>query len=81
MEKSEIDRLLKARPFEPFTIHTVDGDLVGVKSPEFAWLSPIGNHIVVAIEMGDGGASRIISLPHVSAITIGPGANIPFPSS
>ncbi len=81
MEQGELYRLLSAKPFEPFTVHTVDGDLVGVKSPEFAWLPPIGNRIVIAIEMGDGGATRIISLNHISQITVGPGANVDFPGS
>lgn len=78
MDRGELDRLLKAKPFEPFTVHTVDGDLVGVKSPEFAWLPPIGNRIVIAIEMGDGGATRIISLQHISQVTIGPGVETRF---
>jgi hypothetical protein len=80
MDRVELDRLLKARPFEPFTIHTVDGDLVGIKSPEFAWLPPIGNRMVVALDMGDGGATRIISLQHISQVTIGPGVSPQFPS-
>jgi hypothetical protein len=72
MERQEIEARLRARPFEPFTIHTDDGDLVGVKSPEFAWLPPLSNRLHVAIDMGDGGATRIISLDHISALTIGP---------
>lgn len=72
MDRLELRKLLDARPFEPFTIHTTDGDLVGVKSPEFAWLPPTTHTVVVAIELGDGGANRIISLRHISQITVGP---------
>jgi len=43
-----------------------------VKSPEFAWLHPRSDRLHVAIEMGDGGATKIISLDHISALTIGP---------
>ena len=75
MERSEIDRLLKARPFEPFTVHTVDGDLIGIKSPEFAWLPPVGTRMVIAMQMGDGDATRIVSLQHISQVTVGPFAD------
>jgi hypothetical protein len=78
MDRAEIELRLKMRPFEPFTIHTDDGDLVGVKSPEFAWLPPFSNRLHVAIEMGDSGATRIISLDHIAALTVGPGVDTKF---
>ena len=32
--------VVNKRPFQPFTIHTADGEKVLVKSPEFVWLPP-----------------------------------------
>jgi len=75
MDRVEIEKLLKAAPFEPFTIHTTDGDLIGVKSAEFALLAPRATQIAVWIDVGDGGATRVISLRHISQLTIGPSAD------
>jgi len=73
VERSEIRKLLDAKPFEPFTIHTTDGDLIGVKSPEFVLLAPNARQISVWMdELGDGGATRVISLVHISQLTVGP---------
>ncbi|HEY0007983.1 MAG TPA: hypothetical protein VGB55_04595 [Tepidisphaeraceae bacterium] len=80
MERTELDRLLKARPFEPFTVHTVDGDLIGIKSPEFAWLPPKGGHMAISMELSDGYATRIVSLQHISQLTVGPMADNSFPT-
>jgi hypothetical protein len=80
MERVEIDRLLRARPFEPFTVHTVDGDLIGIKSPEFAWLPPMSSHLAISMQLSDGTATRIVSLHHISQVTIGPMADDSFPT-
>ncbi|HEX8324992.1 MAG TPA: hypothetical protein VF595_13895 [Tepidisphaeraceae bacterium] len=81
MERDQIDKLLKAKPFQPFTVHTDDGDLIGVKSPEYIWLPPTGSTVFIAADIGDGGATKLVSLEHISQVTVGPGTNVSFPSS
>ncbi|MBC7785642.1 MAG: hypothetical protein H7144_17565 [Burkholderiales bacterium] len=81
MDREQISELLQAKPFQPFTVHTDDGDLIGVKSPEFIWMPPVGDTLFIAVELGDGGATKMLSLQHISQVTVGPGTEIRFPGS
>ena len=79
MDRDRFKALLKAVPFEPFTIHVDDGDLIGIRSPEYVWLPPIGSTIYVIRQSGEGDEMRILGLQHVSQVTVGPGESIQFP--
>jgi hypothetical protein len=48
-----LDRLktmLDERPFVPFEIHTSDGDVIPVKSADFAWIHPGKRTMFVATD-------------------------------
>lgn len=85
MERSKIASLLQARPFEPFTVHVVDGDLLGVRSPEYMWLPPIGQTVFIIVpkdaEKADLGELKILGLEYISHVTVGPIAGLRFPAT
>lgn len=81
MDREQISELMTAKPFQAFTVHTDDGDLIGVKSPEYIWLPPTGSIVFIAADIGEGGATKLVSLEHISQVTVGPGPGVSFPSS
>ena len=42
--------MLDERPFVPFDIHTSDGDVIRVRSAEFAWIHPGRRTMFVATD-------------------------------
>jgi hypothetical protein len=57
------------RPFQPFAIHTADGEVVRVKHPEFLMVTPPGRTIYVAT--GRGEEVQTIDLLLVTKLTSG----------
>lgn len=51
MSPDRIKQILKAEPFEPFTIYTGDGSTVDVLSREFAYLKPGGRTLEVSVPL------------------------------
>src|SRR5256714_1222242 len=66
MTYERLKTVLRDRPFKWFRIHTSDGDVVRVKSSEFAWLHPSKRVILVAIDpkQADQMIRSSLSLPH-----------------
>ena len=62
--------MLDERPFEPFDIHTSDGDVIRVKSADFAWIHPFGRTMYVCTNP-DVDADEVIDLRHVTKLTTG----------
>jgi hypothetical protein len=79
MDRSRLRAVLDAKPFVPFTVHVVDGDLIGVRSPEFVWLPPAGKTFYIMSKLGDDGEMKILGLDYISHITFGPNADLEFP--
>ena len=48
----EIDELLEARPFQPFTVRMEDGNAYPVPARDFISLSPNGRTLIVFGEAG-----------------------------
>jgi hypothetical protein len=49
MSPERIKLALGEQPFRPFTVHTGDGGIVDVVSPEFAYLFPGGRTLLVSV--------------------------------
>jgi hypothetical protein len=54
MRNEEVREVLKAEPFVPFNLRLVDGSLVRVDHPEFAFLPP-GKRAIAIFPKGSGG--------------------------
>jgi len=63
-------QMLIGRPFRPFDIYTSDGQVVTVKSPEFAWIHPSGRTMYVCPNR-DVDADEVIDLLHVTKLATG----------
>ncbi len=50
MTSADIRTLLKTEPFEPFTMHMVDGRRVTVQHPEFCALNPVSRTMVMVFD-------------------------------
>ena len=72
MERSRLRAVLDAKPFVPFTVHVVDGDWIGVRSPEFVRLPPAGKTCYIMSKLGDDGEMKILGLDYISHVTVGP---------
>lgn len=70
MTTTQLQKVLAAKPFTPFTLRLADGSRVPVRSPEFAWIHPGGRTVFVAT---DDDAADIIDLLLVAAIEVGNG--------
>jgi hypothetical protein len=71
MTTDQIDKVYKAKPFRPFTIHIADGTAHHVNHPELMWRTPGGRTVFVS----SGGENfAIIDLLLVTKITVGNGA-------
>ena len=74
MTFERLHALLEGRPFKPFRIHTSDGEVVSVKSPEFAWLHPSKRVMFVATDPGLD-TEETIDLLHITKLSVGHGRN------
>jgi hypothetical protein len=50
MVYERLKAMLDERPFKPFYIHTSDGDVIRVKSADFAWIHPSQRTMFVATD-------------------------------
>ena len=50
MMYDRLKTMLDERPFVPFDIHTADGDVIRVKSSDFAWIHPGKRTMFVATD-------------------------------
>ena len=66
--------MLDERPFRPFEIHTSDGDVVRVKSADFAWIHPSGRTMFVATDPRFD-TEYVIDLLHITKLSQGRGTN------
>jgi hypothetical protein len=77
MSPTVLRDLHRAKPFQPFVIHTVDGEALPVPSPEFLSMNPSGRIIIVW--KGDEGLnyldSILISRVEMFAPLQSPGSN------
>ena len=67
MNPDQLERLRKQRPFEPFKIHTSDGTIYNVPSPECLITTKSGRSISVLAE--DGETFGIVDRLHVTQLT------------
>jgi len=74
MTVERLEAMLRGQPFRPFDIHTSDGEVVRVKSPEFAWLHPSKRVILVATSAAED-REEIIDLLHITKIASSRGGN------
>ena len=65
----QLKTLLEASPFVPFSLILPNGDKLKVPHPDFAWISPGGRSVVVAIK---GDVIRIVNWAMVTAIETKP---------
>jgi hypothetical protein len=65
----QLDELLRARPFKPFTIFTSDGREFRVKSHEFVW-HPAPSSRMVWIYADQGDKAHLIDLHLVASATV-----------
>jgi hypothetical protein len=73
----DFDRLkarLDERPFKPFFIHTSDGDVIQVKSADFAWIHPSKRTMFVATDPRFD-TEYVIDLLHVTKLVEGRNSN------
>jgi hypothetical protein len=71
MTIDQIDKVHKAQPFRPFTIHIADGTEHHIGHPELMWRTPGGRTIFVS---AGGEDFSIIDLLLVTKISVGNGA-------
>jgi hypothetical protein len=72
MTLQRLRAMLEERPFQPFRIHTSDGEVVPVKSPEYAWVHPSGRVLFVATDPKLD-AEQVIDLLHITKLSTVPG--------
>ena len=65
---------LARRPFVPFTVHVADGDKLGVKSPEYAFLHPRQRYLLIApSDQNDLQFDRFVDLDSITQIVTNEG--------
>jgi hypothetical protein len=62
--------MMDERPFRPFEIHTSDGDVVRVRSADFAWIHPSGRTMFVATDPKFD-TEYVIDLLHITNLAQG----------
>jgi hypothetical protein len=62
--------MLDERPFRPFDVHTSDGDVVRVRSADFAWIHPSGRTMFVATDPKFD-TEYVIDLLHITKLAQG----------
>lgn len=70
MTGDRIKAMLDERPFRPFEIHTSDGKVITVKSPEFAWIHPFGRTMYVCPDP-DVDVDEVIDIDHITKLVNG----------
>lgn len=71
MHHEEIRRLLRARPFIPFTIHMPEGRSVRVSNSEFALLGPQGRTMFV-YETDPDAPFNLLDVMLITRVEVGP---------
>ena len=79
MTFQRLKAMMDERPFKPFDIHTSDGEIVRVKSPEFAWIHPSKRTMFVAT-WADVDSEQVIDLLHITKLEAHGGGNGKRPS-
>jgi hypothetical protein len=74
MMYDRLKTMLEERPFEPFEIHTSDGDVVRVRSADFAWLHPGKRTMFVAVDPKFD-TEYVINLRHITKLAATRGSN------
>jgi len=70
MTVQRVRAMLDERPFRPFDIHTSDGKVVTVTSPDFAWIHPFGRTMYVCPNPNVD-ADAVIDLLHITQLSQG----------
>lgn len=60
MHAETLKEILNAQPFQPFTVHTVSGEIYLVDHPDFAMLARGGRTIYINLPGGEGERVRIV---------------------
>ena len=68
MTYERLKTVLEEKPFRRFKIHTSDGEVVSVKSQEFAWLHPNKRVILVATDPNLD-TEEVIDLLHITKLS------------
>ena len=68
MHADEIKKLLKAAPFQPFTVYLPSEKSFHIPHPDFALLTPNGRTLVVA-PVGNGGVD-ILDVPLIERLEV-----------
>ena len=74
MMHDRLKTMLDERPFVPFDIHTSDGDVIRVKSSDFAWIHPGKRTMFVATDPRFD-TELVINLRHITKLVATRGAN------
>ena len=74
MVYERLKAMLDERPFTPFYIHTSDGDVIRVKSADFAWIHPSHRTMFVATDPKFD-TEYVIDLLHITKLVQGRGSN------
>ena len=72
MSSDEIKKLLRAVPFQPFTVHLVSDKTFPIPHPDFALLTPTGRTLFVASAGSD--AVDILDVPLIARVQIHEGS-------
>src|SRR6266480_2525090 len=67
MMYNRLKTMLDERPFVPFEIHTSDGDVIRVRSADFAWLHPGRRTMLVATDPRSD-TERVINLQQITKL-------------
>jgi hypothetical protein len=62
--------MLAGRPFRPFTVHTLDGQVVTVRDANFAWIHPFGRTMYVCADPNVD-SEEVINILHVTKLSKG----------
>jgi hypothetical protein len=74
MMYDRLKTMLDERPFVPFDIHTSDGDVIRVKSADFAWIHPGRRTMFVATDPRFD-TEDVINLRQITKLASTRGAN------
>jgi hypothetical protein len=74
MMYDRLKTMLDERPFAPFDIHTSDGDVIPVKSSDFAWIHP-GKRTMFVATNPKFDTEFVINLRQITKLASTRGAN------
>ena len=66
MQQEAFRDQLKKEPFQPFTLKLSNGDVLDVIHPDFAMISPHGDHVIV---FSADNHSKTVDMGHVVTLT------------